>query len=60
MKRMLVAFTVLLLLVGLAAGASAEQPSWMQPYDEPITITFGRTGTTSSPRFPDGEAIDDN
>lgn len=61
MKKLAALLLALLMLgTSLALAESATLPDWMQPYEEPVHITFGRAGSPTNPRFIDGESIDNN
>ncbi len=59
MKRLVTLVLALMMLASCVALAE-DTPKWLQPYDETVEITFGRSGTTTNPRFIDGESIDNN
>ncbi len=60
MKKLIALLLSVLLLASTAAIAEETTPAWAQPYDETVTVTFGRSGSTQDPDFPEGESIDSN
>lgn len=58
MKSLWAFFMVVCLTLTGTIGFAED--AWLEPYPEPVKVTFGRYGSASDPLYPEGESIDNN